>query len=74
MAELALLGPVQMCVGGRPIDLGPPKQRAVLAALAMDADQPVPVPALIERVWDQPPAAARDVLHTHLSGLRGCLR
>ena len=57
MAELGVLGPVLMCVGGRPVDLGPPKQRAVLAALALDANQPVPVPALVERTWDQPPPA-----------------
>jgi len=75
VAELRLLGPVQMWVAGQPVDLGPPKQRAVLAALAVEANQPVPVPVLMERIWDQaPPRAARAVLYTHLSALRRTLR
>jgi DNA-binding SARP family transcriptional activator/tetratricopeptide (TPR) repeat protein len=74
VAELRMLGPVQLWVAGRPVDLGPPRQRGMLAALAVGPNQPVPVPALLERIWDTPPPAARDVLYTHLSGLRRTLR
>jgi len=75
VAELRLLGPVQMWVAGQPVDLGPPKRRAVLAALAVEANQPVSAPVLVERVWDQaPPRAAREVLYTHISALRRTLR
>ena len=74
MAEVQLLGPVQMSLAGRPVDLGPRKRRAVLAALALDANRPVPLQALVERVWDEAPPAARDVLYTHLSAIRRTLR
>jgi DNA-binding SARP family transcriptional activator len=40
MAELRLLGPVQLFVAGRPVEVGPAKQRTVLAALAVDAVDP----------------------------------
>jgi DNA-binding SARP family transcriptional activator/tetratricopeptide (TPR) repeat protein len=75
VAELRLLGPLRLCVSGEFIDLGPPKQRAVLAALAVDAGKPVPAPVIVERVWDQAaPPHARDVLYTHLSAIRRTLR
>jgi DNA-binding SARP family transcriptional activator len=75
VAELRLLGPVQMWAAGQSLDLGPPKQRAVLAALAVEANRPVPMPTLVERVWDQaPPPHARDVVYTHLTAVRRMLR
>ncbi|MFC5923002.1 BTAD domain-containing putative transcriptional regulator [Micromonospora vulcania] len=61
-------------MAGRPIDLGPPKQRRVLAALAVNANRCVPVEMLVERVWeDIPPADARGVLYTYLTRLRRLL-
>jgi DNA-binding SARP family transcriptional activator/tetratricopeptide (TPR) repeat protein len=75
VAELRLLGPVELWVAGRPVDLGAPKRRGVLAALAVDAGRPVPLPALVQRVWDDaPPPGARGVLYTHLSAIRQLLR
>ncbi len=69
-----MLGPVQMWVAGQPVDVGPPKRRAVLAALAVEANRAVPVPALVERVWDQGPPHAREVLYGHLTAIRRTLR
>lgn len=61
--EVRLLGPVQLLAAGRVLDLGPPKERAVLAALAVDAGLPVDVDTLVDRVWgDNPPANARSGL------------
>jgi DNA-binding SARP family transcriptional activator/tetratricopeptide (TPR) repeat protein len=75
VAELRLLGAVQIWAAGRSLDLGPPKQRAVLAALAAEPNRPVPLPTLLERVWDQvPPPHARDVVYTHLTAVRRVLR
>jgi DNA-binding SARP family transcriptional activator/tetratricopeptide (TPR) repeat protein len=75
MVELRLLGPVALTAAGRPVELGAPKQRAVLAALAVDLGRPVPVSALVGRVWDEPPpVGARAVLYTHLSAIRLTLR
>ena len=50
MAELRLLGPVQLFVAGRPVEVGPAKQRTVLAALAVDAGRSVSPSTLIDRV------------------------
>lgn len=41
--ELGLLGEVTAQVHGREVDLGPARQRCVLAALAVDAGREVPV-------------------------------
>jgi DNA-binding SARP family transcriptional activator len=70
-----LLGPVQLWTSAGEVDLGPTKQRAVLAALAVDAGQPVSTETLIDRVWDaDPPAGVRSVLYTYVSRLRRALR
>ena len=66
--ELRLLGPVQLMVSGRPVQLGPAKQRAVLAALLVDADRPTPAEALIDRVWgDDPPLSVRTTLYSYIA-------
>ncbi|SBT45831.1 AfsR/SARP family transcriptional regulator [Micromonospora auratinigra] len=72
--QLRVLGELQVRAGDRPLDLGPTKQRLVLAALAVDAGRAVPVEALIDRVWDTaPPTEARGVLHTYLTRIRRVL-
>ncbi|CCH31245.1 BTAD domain-containing putative transcriptional regulator [Actinosynnema sp. NPDC047251] len=66
-----LLGEVTALVDGRPVDLGPARQRCVLAALAVDAGQVVPVDRVVQRVWGPaPPLRARATLHSYLSRLR----
>ena len=73
--EIRLLGEVQAVAAGRPLDVGTPRQQAVLAALAVDAGRPVPIETLIDRVWgEEPPAEARNVLYSHLSRIRQLLR
>ncbi|MBW6439731.1 AfsR/SARP family transcriptional regulator [Actinoplanes hulinensis] len=69
--DLRLLGPVELWTEGKPIRVGPPKQRAVLAVLAYSVGQPVPVSVLIERVWcDSPPAEARTSIQAYVTRLR----
>src|SRR5262245_29552331 len=70
---LRLLGPVE--VSGAP---GPtadsPRQRLVLAALAVDAGRPVPVEVLVDRVWGaEPPPRARRTLHSYIARTRRVL-
>jgi DNA-binding SARP family transcriptional activator/Tfp pilus assembly protein PilF len=67
-----LLGPVAWTGAGDTIDLGPVRQRTVLAALLVDAGQLVPAEALAERVWeaDERPADAVRVLYAYASRIR----
>ncbi|WP_284740479.1 AfsR/SARP family transcriptional regulator [Amycolatopsis sp. RTGN1] len=69
-----LLGEVDVLVNGRPVDLGTPRQRCVLAVLALEAGQVVRADRLIERVWgaDATPRT-RTTLHGYISRLRAAL-
>jgi DNA-binding SARP family transcriptional activator len=72
--DFRILGPVELRVDGRPADLGPLKQRTVLAALLIDVGRPVTQELLIERVWDDaPPAEVRNALYTYATRLRRIL-
>jgi DNA-binding SARP family transcriptional activator len=72
--EVRLFGETELRAAGRVVDVGPPRQQAVLAALVMDAGRPVAIDTLIDRVWDDtPPAEARAVLYSHLSRIRQLL-
>jgi DNA-binding SARP family transcriptional activator len=69
---ITLLGEVTAQVDQRLVDLGTPRQRCVLAALAVDASQLVPADRLVARVWGaDTPRRGRALLHTHISRLRG---
>ncbi|MGY1501106.1 BTAD domain-containing putative transcriptional regulator [Streptomyces sp. QTS52] len=69
--EFGLLGSVEARVDGRIVDLGPARQRCVLAALLVDANRVVSVDRLVERVWaDRPPQRVRNTLYGYLSRLR----
>ncbi|MFC6094479.1 AfsR/SARP family transcriptional regulator [Saccharothrix lopnurensis] len=71
---IGLLGEVTAQVGGRAVDLGPARQRCVLAALAVDVNQVVPAERLVERVWGvDPPRRAQATLSSYISRLRQAL-
>ncbi|WP_128376396.1 AfsR/SARP family transcriptional regulator [Streptomyces cavernae] len=73
--RLHLLGPLELWAGDRRFDLGQPRQRAVLASLAVDAGRLVTVDNLVDRVWDDtPPDGARSALYAHISRLRRTLQ
>jgi DNA-binding SARP family transcriptional activator/tetratricopeptide (TPR) repeat protein len=72
--EIRLLGPVEVCTGGRGVAAGPPQQRTVLAALAVDVPRPVPVDTLLDRVWGQrPPGQPQQAVWTRVAGIRKLL-
>ncbi|HEY8471527.1 MAG TPA: BTAD domain-containing putative transcriptional regulator [Natronosporangium sp.] len=74
-SRLSLLGPVQLWAADQLIDLGSPKQRTVVAALAVDLGRVVSVDTLIDRVWGpQPPADPRTALYSYLARTRRALR
>ncbi|WP_213453733.1 BTAD domain-containing putative transcriptional regulator [Rhizomonospora bruguierae] len=69
--RVSVLGPVRAWLGEREINLGPARQRAVFAALAVAANRPVSSTDLIDEVWGAtPPATAVGSVYTYISGLR----
>ncbi len=72
--KLQLLGPVEATIDGRPISLGPKKQRGLLAVLALHANETVSVDRLVDALWgDRPPATARKMVQLYISQLRRLL-
>lgn len=73
--EFRLLGGIEAVADdGRPVDLGPARQRSVLAALLLDAGRAVPTEQLVHRVWGYTaPQRARETLYSYLSRLRRTL-
>ncbi|MFC5056587.1 AfsR/SARP family transcriptional regulator [Saccharothrix xinjiangensis] len=70
-----MLGPVQALVGGRIVDLGPARQRCVLAVLLVEANRWVSADLLLDRVWgERVPFSGRTPLYSYLSRLRRVVR
>ncbi len=73
-AVIRLLGGVEVDAGTGTLDLGPAKQRAVLATLLLAGNRPVPVDELVTRIWDaDAPAAARSALRAYICRLRAAV-
>jgi YVTN family beta-propeller protein len=69
-----LLGRLEAYRDGAEVDLGPRKQRAVLALLLLNANRVVPTERLIDDLWgDSPPSTARAALQVYIAGLRKAL-
>ena len=72
--EFRALGPVQAVIAGRPVDLGAPKQRTLLALLVSQAGQPVTVDVMMEALWaGHPPPSAMTSLQAYVANLRKLL-
>ncbi|HEU5129117.1 MAG TPA: BTAD domain-containing putative transcriptional regulator [Glycomyces sp.] len=75
MPLIRVLGPIELTDGPDRVGLGPPRQRAVFAVLAVAAGRPVGTESLIARVWgERPPANVRSSLYGYASRLRARLR
>ena len=73
--EIRILGPLEVVVGGDPIDLPSGKARLLLAALVVHANRVVSTDRLSEFLWGgQPPKSAANTLQTYVSHLRGLPR
>ena len=73
--EFRVLGPTELWSAGQPCELGPARERSVLAILLLSPRTIVPVGALIDRLWDtDPPAKARESLSVYVARLRSSLR
>jgi DNA-binding SARP family transcriptional activator/pimeloyl-ACP methyl ester carboxylesterase len=72
--EFRILGPFEVRRDGEPVDLGPPRQRALLVALLLHANHVLGVDQLIDMLWgESPPASARHSLHVYVANLRKVL-
>ena len=74
VVEVRLLGPLEVDVDGRILDVRRQKQRALLALLALRAGEVVPTDRLVDELWgDEPPKAAVGSLQNFVSELRKML-
>lgn len=74
MTRFGLLGPLELYGAGRPVAIGGPQQRRLLAALLVQAGQVVPADRLVAVLWgDDPPPNALGSLRTYVSRLRDAL-
>lgn len=74
LLRLEVLGPLRVWRGGTPLELGPVKRQAVLAALLLRQGAVVSHERLLDAVWgEEPPAGGHKVLPTHVNSLRRAL-
>ncbi len=72
--EFRILGPLEVVEDGRPLALGRLKERIVLAALLLHANEFVSRERLIDELWGvAPPATARKAVNVYISKLRKTL-
>jgi DNA-binding SARP family transcriptional activator len=72
--EYRMLGPLEALVDGRPVRLGGPRQRAVLALLLARAGETMPADRLVDELWgEEPPETAGNTLQGFVSDLRKVL-
>jgi DNA-binding SARP family transcriptional activator/ABC-type branched-subunit amino acid transport system substrate-binding protein/streptogramin lyase len=69
--EFRILGPLEVLDGGRLVDVGGQKHRALLAILLLHANEVVSVDRLIDDLWEEEtPKTAAKALQVYVSGLR----
>jgi len=72
--EFRLLGAFEVLVDDRPVRAGQPKQRALLALLALRRKTPVSISEIVDALWDEtPPRRARNQIQVYVMGLRRVL-
>ncbi|MCU4746994.1 MULTISPECIES: AfsR/SARP family transcriptional regulator [unclassified Streptomyces] len=74
LLSVGLLGPLAPRLGRKPVRTSAPKQRQVLALLALNAGRVVTVPTLVDELWgDHPPRSYATTLQTYILQLRNAL-
>jgi len=72
--EFRILGPLEVDGPGGPMALGGQRQRALLAALLLEAGRVVPTERLVDQLWgEEPPRTATTSLQNAISRLRRAL-
>ncbi|HEU5107161.1 MAG TPA: BTAD domain-containing putative transcriptional regulator, partial [Micromonosporaceae bacterium] len=74
LLQFQVLGPVKASLGRSEINLGAPKQRAVLALLALRPSDRVALEDMVYALWgSNPPTSAANLVHTYVARLRQIL-
>jgi DNA-binding SARP family transcriptional activator len=68
-----ILGPTTVACDGRELELGSPKQRALLVALLLEPGRVLPLRRLLNLLWADPPTSATANARTYAYGLRKVL-
>jgi DNA-binding SARP family transcriptional activator len=72
--EFGILGALEVRVGGAPVALGGPRERALLAVLLLNANELVPTDRLVDELWgEEPPRAAVKTVQVYVSRWRKVL-
>ena len=74
MIEFRVLGPLEVVEQDRPLALGSPQQRALLAVLLVHRGEPVSTDRLIDALWgERAPPSAIKIVQGYVSSLRKVL-
>lgn len=74
MLRVGVLGPVAAWDGDKPLQVGQPRQQAVLGILATRANRVISRSELVDAVWGQDaPTSAEGSVYTYIAGLRRIL-
>ena len=72
--EVRLLGPFEVVVAGKPVDVPGAKRQALVACLALRSGRVVSTDTLVEALWGSDlPAAPRNAVQHHVARLRRAL-
>jgi predicted ATPase/DNA-binding SARP family transcriptional activator len=72
--DVRILGPLEVLTHGAPAQLGAPRQRALLALMAINANELVAKDRLVDELWgESPPASAGHAVEVYVSRLRKVL-
>ncbi len=72
---IRLFGPLHVSRGATSLELGPPKQRALLAVLLLRPGMETGVDQMTEALWGEGyPAYAKNLIQKSVSGLRALLQ
>ncbi len=71
--EFRILGPLEAWADGERVDLGPHKQRALLALLLIHVDRVVPTDRILDQLWGDFADGKQNALWVHISRLRSTL-
>lgn len=69
-AEFGILGPMVATVNGRTVDLGSPKQRALLALLLIHPNRVVASDRILDQLWGDDASGKENALWVYISRLR----